>query len=264
VSISLFSGCSYTAGSGFELEKNDPSLWVNLLHSRQLQLSNTQLLNVAIGGGSNADIFKSTVFNLLTQPNIKYVFVQWTSVPRYTLSLGLETYSTTQSFIPNLNLRTHNLHNITYSSNYLRQINDRFTALAHDHYEIVNLLYYINSINHLCQIKKCQIFHINGLCPWDYDYFTKVNNVLPSDYTEYTKAQIQIDTRSDNEIFELYNIIHNEYNTPGGIQKDTWINLYSSMRNQRVDVNNDGVHPGVKSNQLYYQQFVQTLDSKLL
>ena len=264
MSISLFSGCSYTAGSGFDLRKDEPHLWVNLLHSQHPKLNKTQLINVAVEGDSNGNIFKNTIFNLLTQPDVKYVFVQWTSVPRYNLSLGLETYSTIQSFIPNSKLRTHNLHNITYSSKYLQEINDRFTALAHDHYEIVNLLYYINSINHLCQLKKCRIFHINGLCPWDYEYFTKVNNVLPSEYTEYTKAQIQIDTRSDNEIFELYNMIHNEYNTPGGVQKDSWLNLYSSMWDQRIDFNDDGVHPGIKSNQLYYQQFTQALDSKIL
>jgi hypothetical protein len=59
-------------------------------------------------------------------------------------------------------------------------------------------------------------------------------------------------------------MIHNEYNTPGGVQKDSWLNLYSSMWDQRIDFNDDGVHPGIKSNQLYYQQFTQALDSKIL
>jgi hypothetical protein len=264
MSISLFTGCSFTAGNGFELEKDEPALWVNLLHSSHPKLNKTQLLNAGVGGNSNADIFKDTVFNLLTQPNTKYLFVEWTSVPRYNLSLGLETYVTQASFMPNVTTKTHNLHEITYPAEYLKEINDRFTSLAHDHNEIVTLVYYINSITRLSQLIDCQVFYINGLCPWDTDYFTKLNNVLPTDYSEYTKKLIQTDTRDDIEIFKLYDKIHNEYSSAGGIHGKHWLNLYSSMRGNRIDVNDDGLHPGIKSNQLYYQQFTQALDSKII
>jgi hypothetical protein len=260
----MFTGCSFTAGDGFELEKDEPSLWVNLLHSSHPKLNKTQLLNVGVGGNSNANIFKDTIFNLLTQPNVKYLFVEWTSVPRYNLSIGLETYATQVSFIPNINMETHNLHKITYPAEYLKKINDRFTSLAHDHHEIVTLIYYISSITRLSQLIGCQVFYINGLCPWDTNYFTKLNNVLPTDYSEYTKKLIQTDTRDDSEVFELYDKIHSEYSNAGGVHEKHWLNLYSSMRDNRIDVNDDGLHPGIKSNQLYYQQFTHALDSKLL
>jgi hypothetical protein len=260
----VFTGCSFTAGDGFALTKNEPALWVNLLHSSHLKLNQTQLINAGVGGRSNANIFKDTVFNLLTQSDVKYMFVEWTNGPRYALSLGLETYNTHQLFMPNTPMTTHNLHSITYSKQYLKKINDRFTALAHDHYEIVCLLEYIRLINLLCELKECQVFYINGLCPWDNNYFEKLENTLPSEYTNYTKKQLQTSTRDDNEVFELYDKIHHEYQTAGGIHQDLWLNLYSSMRDQRIDFNDDGVHPGIKSNQLYYQQFIQALDSKIL
>ena len=264
MSVSLFSGCSLTSGFGFPLEKDDPALWVNLLHQSNSKLNKTQILNVGVAGSSNASIFRDTVFNLLTQPNIKYAFVEWTSVPRYELSLGLETYDTSQVFLPNNQPREHNLHNITYSKKYLKNINDRFTTLAHDHYEIVNLLHYINAITCLGKLKQCQVFYINGLCSWDENYFKKLHDVLPSDYTEYTKKQLHTSTRDDKEATELYNKIHHEYDIVGGIQEDAWLNLYASMISQRIDLNNDGAHPGINSNQKYCQQFIQALDSKLL
>jgi hypothetical protein len=264
MSISLFTGCSFSAGTGFELEKDDPALWINLLHSSHPTLNKTQLINASTPGNSNADIFNDTVFNILTQPDVKYVFVQWSSVPRYNLSLGLEMYNTHQYFIPNTTVQTHNLHNFTYTKNYLQKINDRFIALAHDHHELVKLVYYINSITQLCQLKNCYVFFINGLCTWDHNYFKKLNHVLPSEYTEYTKKLIQVETRDDNEIFALYNKIHDEYDLAGGIQEHVWLNLYSSMKNCTIDRNNDGQHPGINSNQLYCQQFTQALDLKIL
>jgi len=264
MSTSLFSGCSFTAGTGFELGKDAPELWVNLLHSRHPKLNKTRLLNIGFCGRSTANIFKHTVFTILAEASIKYVFVNWTSVPRYELSLGLEEYNTWQCFKPGNNFVQHNLHNIVYPAEYLKKINDRFTTLTNDHSEIVDVLYYVNAINQLCQLKNCQVFHINALCPWDNNYFTKLSNCLPNNYTNYTKKLIQTDSRDDDQVFRLYDRIHNEYNSAGGIQEHTWLNLYSSMIDQQVDVNSDKIHPGINSNQLYYQQFNQALESKLL
>ena len=48
--ITLFSGCSYTTGFGFELEQNDPKIWVNLLHKDVNILQNTELVNCGKSG----------------------------------------------------------------------------------------------------------------------------------------------------------------------------------------------------------------------
>ena len=55
--ITLFAGCSYTAGAGFKLEKNDPGLWVNLLYKNVKVLQNTKLVNCGVSGASNDQIF---------------------------------------------------------------------------------------------------------------------------------------------------------------------------------------------------------------
>lgn len=262
MAYTLFSGCSYTYGTGFPLEKDDPALWVNLLHSHNQHLISTSLLNVSCGGRSNEGIFQDTVYNLLHN-DIKYAIVEWSSMPRYNLSVGLELYQTKISVIPNATIVDQNLNDIKYTSKYLNSIRDRFTSLAHLHFEIYNLVYYVNSLIKLAKLTNTKIFFVNGMCPWDGNYFTKLENVLPGDYTAFTQRLINVDNRDDAEIYQLYEKIHTEYNLVGGINEYSWLNLYNSMREQLVDRNDDNSHPGTISNKNYYELFDAILNSKL-
>ena len=56
-------------------------------------------------------------------------------------------------------------------------------------------------------------------------------------------------------------MIHNEYDQLGGIDPANWINLYDSMSANKIDVNYDNTHPGTQSNQYYFQQVKQFLES---
>lgn len=262
MTITLFAGSSVTAGDGFDLKSNEPSLWVNLLHTNNTHLQDTKLLNVSRGGRSNSGIFQDAVHSILHH-NIKYAFVEWTSVPRYNMSLGLELYETRVSFRPGAQHPTHNLNDVTYTGEYLSSVANRFTILAHDHYEICDLVSYTNSLIKLAKLKNTQIFFINGWCPWDNNYFTELVNVLPDAYTNYTKKLLNIENRDDDEIFKLYKKIHTEYAELGTIQESYWINLYSSMNDLKEDTNQDNMHPGIKSNQLYYQLFNQAVNTQL-
>jgi hypothetical protein len=252
----LFCGCSYVAGSGFDLEKEEPGLWVNLIH--QNLFKNFNLINSSRGGRSNSGIFQDAVFNITNTP-IDVAFVCWTSMPRYEIELGLELYSTRAIFIPNSQQREHNLNNINYTKNYLQSLNDRFTALSHLHYEILNLIYYVNSLIALSKKFGTKIYFVNSLCPWDLDYFQKLENVLPNLYTSYTQEILNLKNRSDSEVYKLYNKIHKEYLAAGGIQENYWLNLYSSLRDNKIDTNQDSIHPGIESNQLFYNILSQSL-----
>ena len=162
MSYTLFSGCSYTYGSGFLLEKDDPFLWVNLLHSENQCLSKTQLLNVSEGGRSNDGIFQDTVYNLVNY-NVRYALVQWTSMPRYRVSLGLELYETRVDFMPNALTKDVNLNKINYTRSYLDSIRDRFTSLADYHHEICNVIMFTNALIKLSKLTNTCIFFINGI-----------------------------------------------------------------------------------------------------
>jgi hypothetical protein len=269
--ITLFTGCSYTEGSGFELEKNDPGLWVNLLHKNVKILQNTKLVNSGVAADSNDQIFINSVEHILKY-DTKFVFVEWTSYPRHAFNLGIETYKTKVNFIPNSPIKLDNtnqqfgLNEITYTKKYLEELRDRVVTLNHPHYEIFKIVNYVNILTNLCKLKKCLIFFINGLCEWDQDFFIKKENALPYDYTNYTKKILNVDNRDDDEIYILYNKLHSEYNSVGGIQESRWLNLYNSLRKNRIDVNNDNIHPGYKSNQKYFeflsQAFLDHLDTQ--
>lgn len=267
--ITLFTGCSFTAGSGFELEKTDPGLWVNLLHKNIKVLQNTKLVNCGVPGGSNDEIFTKSVEYILNY-HPKFVFVEWTSYPRYWFNLGLEMYETRVPFIPNGQIlpldKQLELNEITYTKKYLEDLRDRVVTLSHPYYEISKIVNYVNILVNLCKLKKCSIFFINGLCHWDQDFFIKKENVLPYDYTDYTKKILNIDNRDDDEILALYNKIHSEYNSIGGIQESRWLNLYNSLGKNKIDVNSDEIHPGYESNQKYFkflsQALLDNLDTK--
>lgn len=257
----LFAGCSYTQGTGFDQEEHAPELWVNLLHQNSF-LRDYELVNVSEAGRSNAIIFNRTL-EALTNNSFKYVFVQWSSVPRYEMQLGLELYSTKVTFMPNAGLFDVNTNEINYSKKYLENIRDRFTTLANLHHEILDLVRYVNVLIKVAGLYKTKIFFINGLCPWDENYFNKLTNAMPSDYTQFTKKLINTDNRNDEEIFKLYNKIHKEYTDAGTIQESHWLNLYNSMLYSKLDTNNDNVHPGIKSNYSYYTNFLDSLMEKI-
>jgi hypothetical protein len=259
---SVFVGCSITAGSGFEDFKDSNSLWVNLLAKNIPALKETKVINAGVPGISNDKIFHNAVKEI-TKHQPKYAFVQWTSYPRYEFSLGVETYSTSQYFTPNSIVSEHRLHKENYSANYIKDIRDRFLSLHHPHYGIVQLIEFVNTLIKLCTVTGTKIFFVNGLCPWDNEYFVKLDNVLPSSYTQYTQEILDAGTRDDGEVFKLYDKIHSEYQQAGSVQQPHWLNLYKSFRDHKVDTNSDNKHPGIKSNQIYFDFLKESLVNHL-
>lgn len=257
----LFAGCSFTEGTGFEFKKQDPNLWVNQLHNKLF--AHTTQINVGLHGRSNAGIFQDTIKAMLHYP-VTTAVVQWTSVPRYSLELGFELYETYQSFTPTGTCREHKLNDVTYSGSYLSKVRDRFIALSHDFYEILILVEHINSITRLAELTQTQVYFVNGLCPWDQDFFNQLSNVLPDQYTNYTQKLLNINNRDDAEIAKLYNKMHHRLATSGGIRSHQWLNLYNSMIDCQVDVNPDQQHPGTDSNIQYSNMFYHTLKERLL
>ena len=260
MNYTVYAGCSYTAGTGFALEKDDPDLWVNQLHNKLF--SHTKQLNIGRSGRSNAGIFQDTVKSL-TDYSVKYAIVEWTSVPRYELELGFELYTTRQIFVPHSPCYAVNTHSINYSSEYLNAIRNRFTTLAHDCYEISNLINYVNTILKVSKLTGTKVFFINGLCSWDQDFFVQKTNCLPDQYTKYTQKLLNSNTRDDDEVFKLYHKMHDTFDSEGTINQEHWLNLYNSMRNQRIDVNQDNIHPGIQSNNCYVDQFLERLEQLL-
>lgn len=259
----IFTGCSFTAGNGWAAhdlaaeDKNCTKLWVNLCGEKINWKFPCQVINAGQGGASNTEIFQNTV-DAMTNPglDIDTVFCQWTAGPRYNFTVGFELWNTQESFIKDrANTCDINLHDGThYPKEYIKDLIDRFRSLHHVHWEILSIVKYSNILTNMAKKIGCNIFFINGLCPWDKDYFVELNDVDPESYTTFTKKYIlDIDARPDEDIRELYHLAHGYYNQAGGVNESNWINLYDSLLQNRTDFNYDQTHPGEQSNWNYYK-----------
>lgn len=275
----IFSGCSYTAGNGWtdtdpeesaKIETKDcPHLWVNLCHTHLNSLKNLELINLGQGGASNTDIFTITMRAMSEHGhNIDTIICQWTSMPRYNWNVGFELWDTSEN-IPHPDAK-HRKHDVNlnrgdhWTRDYINDLTDRLRVLHHLHWEILKVVDYSHVIHSLAhKLGIANVYFINGLCPWDQDYFTRLENVFPEQYTEFTKTQIlNINNRDDQEIHALYKLAHDQYQQKGGIKPQAWINLYQSFHNLRIDHNHDGQHPGIQSNLVYYRLLQSRLQPK--
>jgi len=262
MTYTVFSGCSFTAGAGFLLEKQEHNLWVNLLH--QKLFSDTDLLNVGKNGRSNAGIFQDTVSALVSYP-VKYAIVEWTSYPRFEIEPDFELSSTRRLFSKyNSPIGEFKTKSINYSGSYLDSLRTHYMTLIHDCHEILRIIEYINAILKLAQLTKTQVFFVNGLCHWDIGFFDKKTNCLPGQYTKYTQDLLCTSDRNKEESFLLYDKMHQNFNNAGGINQLLWLNLYEPMKNLRIDFNSDGHHPGIESNKLFFDLFSKELSIRLV
>lgn len=264
----VFAGCSFTAGNGWvdtdPLEsckisaKDHPDLWVNLCHQNIDNFRQLELVNLGVGGASNTEIFENLTRFISQNANaIDTIFCQWTTAPRYNFNVGFELWNTTEHF----NLKVfmdHDVHlnkGLNFSRDYIKDLINRLLVMHHLHWEILKIVDYTNIITKLAQqLNINNIFFINGLCPWDKNYFVELHNVDPESYTPFTKTEIlNIETRDDEDIHTLYKLAHSHYKTAGGIDSNLWINLYQSFHSLTIDKNFDLKHPGTQSNQIFFQ-----------
>ena len=268
----VFSGCSFTAGTGWNKDninadcKDYPDLWANLCCSKLDQLKNLELVNIGQGGASNTEIFKNTVRAIANYgSDISVLFCQWTIVPRYNFNVGFELWSTSES-LAGLRKRLHDI-NLNrgdhWDRDYVTDLLDRLLVLHHLHGEIINVVEYANILQKIAKKYNIKLYFINGLCPWDQDYFVRLSEeTMPIQFTKFTKKEIlNIESRDNDDILKLYKIMHDDYDQAGGIDTSCWVNLYSPMNKNKIDVNYDNHHPGIKSNQLYFQQIKDFLDN---
>ena len=268
----VFSGCSFTAGSGWNKDnieaecKSHPDLWVNLCCNQINQLKNLEIINIGVGGSSNTEIFELAAQTIAEYGfAISVMFCEWTSMPRYIFDVGFELWPTTER-IPRGSKYTHDI-NLNcgkhWDRKYINDLLDRFFVLHHLHREIIKVVRYSSILQKLAQKFNIKLYFINGLCPWDQDYFVRLVDAMPEQYTPFTKKEIlNIESRNDEDIFKLYKLMHDNYDLAGGIDTSDWVNLYNSMQQNLIDTNYDNKHPGTKSNQLYFQTIKTFLENQ--
>jgi hypothetical protein len=262
--VVAFVGDSTISGVGWDptdLYRDCPDtdeLWVNLLHQNLPKLQQHNIINLANAGASNNDIFIQAV-DALSKYDVKYLFCGWAPIQRYKFNAGFELYETTvkfsERFWKSFKGDKISLNDFEYSANEVKDLTDKLRTMHHPHYEIVKIVKYVNLLNALADKQGATVFHINAICPWDENFFDPVTNArFPSEYTEYTQEVLNVLNRSDDEIFELYKKMHDDYANAGGIDKARWLNLYQPLLpNMLVDTNYDDTHAGIKTNKRFYE-----------
>ena len=248
----LACGCSFTTGVGLESEKHDTRLWINQLASRL----DYKLTNIAQAGKNNDWIFVETMLEL-SKHEYDAVVVAWSVMPRINVDLGLELYATTSKLndehIINTNL-------ITFTKKWQKQVGDKLLQAYSYHWDLLKLVKYVNILH---SINK-NVYFVNTYGPWADNFFTKQDIQLPSDFDKFTQELLSVETRDDTEIFQLYNMIHKQYNDAGTIKSRLWLNLYNSfLENKQDNASSTDGHPGYKSNDYYVKMLYPILKEKL-
>jgi hypothetical protein len=254
----LVVGDSWTYGFGLKETINDPKLWVNQLVRHFWP--NANINNLALPGRNNSWIFLEAITELLKN-SYDCVIIGWSIIPRWNINVGLELYETGTHF-QNMDI---NLNSGTVSGKFLSDTGDRLRMLHNDHWDFLKLVKYVNTLIEVqTEFKQNKIFFVNALGPWPRDYFTRKTITVPSQLDEFERDLLRVDTRDDNEIIKLYDMIHDQYQNAGGIQELHWLNLYDSLRSWKIDSNpNAEWHPGYVSQDFYTTQLVEAMKNKL-
>lgn len=177
------------------------------------------------------------------------VVVAWSVIPRYHFRAGLETYCTDTKLDGKYDINLVGGEVIT--KHWLQETGDRLRMIHNDHWDILDLVQYVNILKSLWN-QSNGLHFVNAMGPWCRDYFTRQNAVVPSDFDPYIQSLLRCDERSDQEIFDIYNRIHSEYDEHGGINADLWLNLYDSFDSLKTDtIAHDDVHPGLASQDVF-------------
>lgn len=250
----LVCGNCFINGTGLVHGSDDPRLWIN-------QLADTlgyNLTNIAQTGRNNDWIFLETSLELAKNQNYyDLVIVSWGSNPNLNADLGLELWSTFTNFLGSYEIGTHEK---TFNIEW--QLSTKATLLEgyNFHWDFLKLVKYVNVLKK----QHNDIYFVNTYGPWPDNFFTKQDFEAPSDLDDFTKQLLLVDNRDDEEIFDLYNLIHQQYSDAGGINEGLWLNLYNNLKRNKLDrVSETDGHPGYLSQDRYAEMLLPSLKEKL-
>ena len=262
---SLIAGASISFGHGLSQEKLDVKLWANRLLKNIDNCDISDIENVSITGDDNFQIFKKASIKLMKE-DYKSVIVCWQDIPRTNYFFGLETYHTRFAIISSQTPHDIKLvNNICIPKSQLINMQKNIIAHYNHHWDLSNLVFYVNSLIHVAEQKKSKIRFVNYDLPWNsYKFFDKVAWKTPDKLDPFTRYVLQSEVRDDVESNEIYQMIHNDYANLGGIQEKYWLNLYDPLRRKQTDnVSSDDKHPGYQSQDMFTDFLTQCYSESL-
>jgi hypothetical protein len=266
----LVNGCSASAGflmgtSGTEKyhDPYHPDLWHIQICNRVFGKDNYTFENLAQVGASNSVIFLNTAQALLKN---KYdvAVVQWSTLDRINFHVGFEEYPTMVKMhhSPDVNL----VGKVTVPGKWLNKLGDDLRSVQNNHYLIMDLLRYINILVGISELVQTKIFFVETPRLWSPDFLTQRTNFEPRDLSEFEQEILDVAKRDDDQIYRMYNLMHDSYSQIGGVHEDKWLNLYSALIDYHwIDgiTDNDKKHPGVATQKLWAEVLSPILTEKL-
>jgi hypothetical protein len=227
----LVAGDSIPAGYGFELGKQEPSLWPNQLSHRL----GAELTNISVPGYDNTGILLNTLSSI-TASSYDLILVQLTSINRLILSPGIHGIinATTQHSVD------ENWKFLINDSDY-KHFYKTLTLLNNDFEHWNRLAKGIYILQNLSK-QTYNIRIVNGILNWNQETFK-------NKYSQWAKNIIDHNHLPNQEIEDSLDIIHQQLNK---IDMSIWINPYISLLKMQIDnASATDCHPGSKSHDIY-------------
>lgn len=236
-----FTGCSFTAGAGFDEADRDQFIYDRLL-SREL---GWQSQNLAQPGNSNYRIFIQSL-EAITSGQFDWVMTQWSAVNRLWLSPAPNIWHP----VPNKPADFHHK-NLKISKSNIEFFNDMVLLLNHDYQNILDLVDYSNVLGVMAKQHRITHVNINGLIPWQSDLVLPFGTNLAEEFSHYTKQLLDFSNRPDAELKKLFGVLQKKVLS---LDQSTWVNLFDSFKDNTVDLGPQGHHPGPISHQWMAQR----------
>jgi hypothetical protein len=224
-----FTGCSITAGQGFEFERNDLQIYPNLVCA-EYQVT---CINQAEGGSDNHKIFIKTAKAIMDHQADVYV-VQWSALHRHWLYPA-----------PNkgIYLGSH------IEESPLKSFITQYQLLNHDYNNIMTVIDYTRILENLAQSNFRRVVFVNGMIPWTEDLLTQ------KDYGLY--AQELFKDLDNNEVDDFKNRLANNLEL---VNWSLWANPWSSIMAMQQDNAPLDNHPGAKTHEQVARKVITVLD----
>lgn len=169
----LVVGCSLTSGYKMTDGLNDPChprLWSNQLLSK---LDDFEIINRSKRGVNNHWIFMEAM-SALTKDHYDLAVIQWTGLGRISLPVGLELHDTLSILTDGLDVNLVN--GFIVPGKWLQDVGDRLKSFSNLHWDILNIVRYVNILIQIQQLKKSKICFVDSGLQWIPGYFEKKIN----------------------------------------------------------------------------------------
>lgn len=245
-----FFGGSIPSGGGFKdsngtLQPNNyesPYIYPNLIKK-----SGYDIVNCALTGSGNLEIFRNAC-NFIANNTVDIIFVEWNDFYRFRFypvydfvldvnPMGVQLNEQIESCLP-LSKKDYTI------------LHKSLMLLYSDYKSVIDLLDYARVLEDYCANKKIQLAMVNGSTPWtkqsfiDPDTIDDIGRTLDS----FTKELLDFENKSDQEILQRLGKIYKKYTS---LNLSNWVEMFESYISTKVDVADDGLHPGPESHKIY-------------